>query len=72
LKKDEEYLSRAEYFADRAIQVFLTGGPLPQTTGKATDYCAASRSDTLMMQLLDLHLICHRPETQIWLIYTDR
>ena len=29
-----------------AVDVFLGNGPLPQTTGKARDYCAASRCDT--------------------------
>lgn len=72
LTREKKYLSRAEHFADTAVQVFLTSGPLPQTTGKATDYCAASRCDTLMMQLLDLHLIRNRPEAEVPLIYTDR
>jgi len=72
LTKDKKYLDRAEHFADTAVHVFLTGGPLPQTTGKAADYCAASRCDTLMMQLLDLHLIRNRPEAEVPLIYTDR
>jgi hypothetical protein len=70
--KDEKYLGRAEHFADTATQVFLTGGPLPHTTGKAADYCAASRCDTLMIQLLDLHLIRDKPEAEVSLIYTDR
>jgi len=72
LTEDMRYLRRAEHFADTAVQVFLKGGPLPQTTGTATDYCAASRCDTLMMTMLDLHLIRNRPEVEVRLIYTDR
>jgi hypothetical protein len=72
LTKDEKYVRRAEHFADVAGEVFLSDGPLPKTTGKAADYCAASRCDTLMMQLLDLHLIRNRPETHVKLVYTDR
>ncbi len=72
LTDDEKYLNRAEYFADLAVEVFLTSGPLPQTTGKATDYCAASRCDTLMMQLFDLHVIRNRPKSNVKLVYTDR
>jgi hypothetical protein len=72
LTEDEKYLRRAEHFADLAVAVFLSGGPLPKTTGKAADYCAASRCDKLMMQLLDLHLIRARPNLDVNLIYTDR
>jgi hypothetical protein len=72
LTEDERYLGRAEHFADVAVEVFLSDGPLPKTTGKAADYCAASRCDTLMMQLLDLHSIRNRPESHVKLIYTDR
>ena len=72
LTEEGKYLARAEHFADTAIQVFLAEGPLPRTTGKAADYCAASRCDTLMMQLLDLSLICNMPEAETPLIYTDR
>lgn len=72
LTKDQKYLKWAESLADMAVEVFLSNGPLPQTTGKATDYCAASRCDTLMMQLLDLHLIRNSLELDAPLIYTDR
>jgi hypothetical protein len=72
LTKCEKYLARAEHCADMAIEVFLSDGPLPKTIGKAADYCAASRCDTLMMQLLDLYLIRNRPEAHVKLIYTDR
>ena len=72
LTENEKYLQRAEYLADMAVHVFLTGGPLPQTTGKTADYCAASRCDTLMIQLLDLYLIRNEPETEVRLIYTER
>jgi hypothetical protein len=72
LTKDEKYVGRAEHFADIAVEVFLGDGPLPKTTGEAADYCAASRCDTLMMQLLGLHLIRNRPEADVTLIYTDR
>ena len=72
LSRDENYLRRAEFFADLAIEVFLPEGPLPRTTGKAEDYCSASRCDTLMMQLLDLHLIRKVPGAKVRLVYTDR
>jgi hypothetical protein len=72
LTKDESYLERAELFSDMAVKTFLSKGPLPQTTGNAADYCAASRCDTLMMQLLDIHLIRSKSQTNIVLVYTDR
>jgi hypothetical protein len=70
---EKRYLDRADYFAQRAIKLFLTGdSPLPKATSKHDHYEAVTGSDTLMMAMLKLWATKNRPDMKLRLIYCDR
>lgn len=73
LTGQKQYLDRADYFAQRAIELFLTDdSPLPKATSKHTHYEAVTGSDTLMMALLKLWTTKNRPDMKLRLVYSDR
>ena len=70
---EKRYLDRADYFAQRAIKLFLTDdSSLPKATSKHNHYEAVTGSDTLMMALLKLWVAKNRPDMKHRLIYCDR
>ena len=70
---EKKYLDRADYFAQRAVGIFLNDGvPLPRASSKHAHYEAITRGDTLMMALLDLWATKSLPEKKLQLIYNDR
>ena len=73
LSGEERYLRRAEYYADRAVKLFLDdSSPLPKATSKHNHYEAVTGSDTLMMALLKLWTAKNRTGKNLQLIYSDR
>jgi Periplasmic pectate lyase len=73
LTGEATYLDRARHFADRAIAMFLDdSSPLPKASTKADHYEAITRADTLMMSLLRLWAVEHKPDLAARLIYNDR
>ena len=67
------YLNRADDYAQRAIELFITDdSPLPKSTSKHTHYEAVTGSDTLMMALLKLWATKNRPDLKLRLVYCDR
>ncbi len=73
LTGQKQYLARADYFAQRAIKLFISDdSPLPKATSKHTHYEAVTGSDTLMMALLKLWTTKNRPDMKLRLVYCDR
>jgi hypothetical protein len=67
------YLNRADDYAQRAIELFITDDlPLPKSTSKHTHYEAVTGSDTLMMALLKLWATKNRPDLKLRFVYCDR
>jgi len=59
LTGEVRYLDRADFFARRALDLFLDKGPLPRASTMNDHYEAITRADTLMMALLDLWAVRH-------------
>jgi len=73
LTGEQKYLERADYFAKRSVELFMDGtSPLPKATSKHNQYEAVTGSDTLMMSLLRLWAVKHRPGLDLSLVYCDR
>lgn len=75
ISRDPKYLARSEWFATWAVQNFWTDqSPLPRASVRENVYSAASRSDTLVMALLQTSLLRRQPEREreVKLIPTDR
>ena len=73
LTGQKQYLARADYFAQRAIELFISDdSPLPKATSKHTHYEAVTGGDTLMMALLKLWATKNRPDMKLRLVYCDR
>ncbi len=70
---EKSYLDRADHFARRAIELFMTdGSPLPRASSKHDHYEAITRGDTLMMALLGLWAARNKPSLDLALIYPER
>jgi hypothetical protein len=70
---DRKYLDRADQFARLAVEHFLGAEfPLPKASSQHAHYEAITRGDTLMMALLKLWQVQHRPELELHLTYCDR
>ena len=70
---EQRYLDRAEFFADRAVELFLPDNcPLPKASHAHNHYEAISGADTLMMSLLKLWILQQEPRVNVDLVYTDR
>jgi hypothetical protein len=75
VSRDERYLVRAEWFAAWAVRYFWPDGrPLPRASVREDVYSAASRSDTLVLALLETWLARQPPERSrgVALVPTDR
>ena len=72
LSGDEKYLQTAEHFAQKGVELFLTGGPLPRASHQHDHYEAVTNGDTLMLALLQLWQLRHRPEVKLRLVFCDR
>jgi hypothetical protein len=73
LTGDGQYLDRAGYFGQRAIELFLPdGSPLPRANTKYDHYEAVTGGDGLMMALLRLWAKQNRPDMDLRLICTGR
>jgi len=73
LSNDPKYLEEANRFAGLAIDIFFAdGSPLPPATTRHPHYEAITRSDTLMMALLELYIVQNPTKPQVTLVYTDR
>lgn len=72
LTGNPRYLERADYFAGKAIDLFLGDGPLPSVTPRYRHYESISGADTLMKSLLELWRRQNRPEVKVDFIHTIR
>jgi hypothetical protein len=72
LSGDKKFLERADKFADIGIKTFLDLSPMPRVAAGFEHYEAITRSDTMMMALLQLWQAQNHPEIKLNLIYTDR
>jgi len=73
LTGESKYLERADYFAQRAVGMFLDGGSaLPRASTRSEHYEAITRADTLMMALLKLWERHNKPAMHLGLVYNDR
>ncbi|HUW20835.1 MAG TPA: hypothetical protein VMW16_16165 [Sedimentisphaerales bacterium] len=73
LSGDAKYLKRADYFADKATEMFFDAdSPLPKATSIHQHYEAVTRCDTLMMSLLRLWEAHNQPDKKLSLVYNDR
>lgn len=70
---DPKYLARAEWFCAWAVRHFWPdASPLPRASVRENIYSAPSRSDTLVLGLLQTWALRHGREKDIVLIATDR
>ena len=70
---EAKYLDRADHFARLGVRTFLgDGSPLPRASSRHDHYEAITRGDTLMMALLRLWQVQHRPKLKLRLVYSDR
>jgi hypothetical protein len=73
LSGDAKYLNRADFFAQKAIEMFFDAdSPLPKAGSKLQHYEAVTRADTLMMSLLKLWEVQNQPGKKLSLVYNDR
>ncbi len=72
LTGDQRYLQAANRFASEGIKLFLQDRALPKASHAHDHYEAVTNGDTLMMALLRLWMIEHRPDALTALTYTDR
>jgi len=67
------YLERADYFACKAIGIFLDeASPLPKASSQHEHYETITGGDDLMMALLDLWARKNQPKKEIRLVYDHR
>ncbi|TFG50999.1 MAG: hypothetical protein E4H40_00040 [Candidatus Brocadiia bacterium] len=72
LTGDKKFLERADKFADIGIKTFLDISGLPRAAVGFDHYEAITRSDTMMMGLLQLWITHNDIKIKQRLIYTDR
>ncbi len=72
LTGEEKYLTAADRFARKGVEMFLDDAPLPKASHEHGHYEAVTNGDTLMMALLKLWLVQDRPESKINMTFTDR
>ena len=75
LTREVKYLARAEWFGNWAVKNFWPDAhPLPCASVRENVYSAPSRSDTLVMALLQTSLLRHQPEKAktVKLLASDR
>ena len=73
LTGEQQYLERADYFAQQAVELFLSdGSALPKANTKYDHYEAITGGDSLMMALLRLWAVQNRPDLKLQLVCTGR
>lgn len=72
LSGDQKFGERAEFFAQKAVKLYLEDAPVPPATVKYRHYEGISAGDTLMMSLLELWVRKHKPDLKTQLITCDR
>ena len=73
LTGEQQYLDRANFFAQLAIELFFDEtSSLPKATSRHSQYESGTRADTLMMAMLQLWVREHRPELKLHLVPNDR
>ena len=73
LTGQDYYLKSAEYFGQRAVEIFLDdSSPLPKASSKHTHYETITGGDDLMMALLELWVAQNQPKKKPRLIYDHR
>jgi hypothetical protein len=73
LTEDSRYLDAADHFAGEALGLFFADGcPLPKASHVHGHYEAVTNGDTLMLALLRLWQVRHRPDLKLNLVYCDR
>jgi hypothetical protein len=73
LTRDRKYLKRSEWFCDWAVRNFWPdASPLPRASVREDVYSAPSRSDTLVLGLLQTWVLRHQREKEVVLIASDR
>lgn len=73
LTRDKKYLERSEWFCDWAVRNFWPdASPLPRASVREDVYSAPSRSDTLVLGLLQTWVLRHQREKEVVLIASDR
>ena len=61
ISKDEKFISRAEYFAQSGIELFLTDeSPLPRASSRHDHYESITGAPSFMYQILKLHNTIHQ------------
>lgn len=69
----EDYLARADYFAQKGVGLFLDDvSPLPKANAKYHHYEPVTGGDSFMMALLRVWIMKNRPETEYKLIASGR
>jgi len=67
------YIDRADYFARKAVEIFLDDtSPLPRASSEHDHYETITGGDDLMMALLDLWAIENMPKKDLHLVYDHR
>lgn len=69
---DAPYLARADAFAQIAVRLFWSDGPLPRAATHRDHYEAITRADTLALALLRLSCAHTRPKQPLRLEWIDR
>lgn len=73
LSGEKNYIHRANYFAEKSIEMFLDdNSPLPKASTHHDHYEAITRGDTLMMALLRLWGAGDKVKGKMELVYSDR
>ena len=69
---NHRFLQRADELGKMAIDIFFGENPLPRASTKHEHYEAITRGDTLIMELLRLHLALKGMPVETELVYSDR
>lgn len=73
LSGEESFLTRANFYAQKGISLFLKDHPLPSASTKHTHYEAITKDDTFMMSLLKLYIVRTRHDKPaVNLVWSDR
>ncbi|TFG44839.1 MAG: hypothetical protein E4H40_08975 [Candidatus Brocadiia bacterium] len=73
LTGDKIYLNRADYFAQKAVKIFLPdNSPLPKASSNHDHYETITGSDDLMMALLKLYAVENKPNVKLPYAYNNR
>ena len=73
LSGQKYYLDRAEYFAEKAVEIFIDDtSPLPKASTVDNQYETITGGDDLMLALLELSLAKKKPGKKLRSTYNHR